>query len=326
MKSRTVTALTTILCSSVLLSGCAAPAESPAAAEAESPLSTFFASAYGGDLSLEDQEKKFGEEERQREELVAECMTDEGFEYTPNLQNASVSMSSADGEWDPESREWVSQYGYGMINYPGRDDMPSDGEDEYVDANADYVASLSESERIAFDEALHGIAPDPEDMPADGESMEWDWTTAGCYGWAQNEQGGEDPTSSEEHKPLMNAMNTFYETMMTSPDLADVDAEWSTCMTNAGQTGFAMQMDAQNSISEQVNALYENAGEVGLDEAAMAEIGEKEIDLALIDLDCREEVDYKAKQQDVQYKLEQQFVDDHKSELEALKADLEQGS
>jgi hypothetical protein len=326
MKTRIITGLTATLCSATLLSGCSAPAESPAASEAESPLSTFFASAYGGDLSPKDQEKKFAEEERQREELVAECMTDEGFEYTPNLQNASVSMSAADGEWDPESREWVSQYGYGMINYPGKDDMPSDGEGEYVDANADYVASLSESEQLAFSEALHGAAPDPEDMPAEGEPMEGDWTTAGCYGWAQNEQGGEDPTSSEEHKPLMDAMNTFYETVMTSPELADVDADWSACMADAGQPGFAAQMDAQNSINEQMNALYEKAGEAGLDETAMMEIGEKEIDLALVDLDCREEVDYKAKQQDVQHKLEQQFVDDHKAELEALKADLEQGS
>ncbi|WP_394253589.1 hypothetical protein [Arthrobacter pityocampae] len=326
LSPRIITALTTTMCASVLLVGCASSAETPAAAEEESPLSEFFSSAYGGDLSPEEQEKKFAEDEREREDLVAQCMTEEGFEYTPNLQPTSTSMMAGGEEWDPESREWVSQYGYGMINYPGRDDMPSGDEGEYVDANADYLESLSESEQTAFNEALHGAPMDPEEMPEEGESMEWDWTTAGCYGWAENERGVEDPSASEEHKPLMDAMTAFYEDMGSSPELTDLDAAWSSCMADAGQPGFSAQMDAQNSINEKSNALYEEAGETGPDEAAMAELGEEEIELALADLDCREKTDYQEKRLDVQNKQEQQFVDDHKAELEAFRADLEQGS
>ncbi|WP_422391037.1 hypothetical protein [Arthrobacter sp. N1] len=339
LSSRAITALTTTMCASALLAGCASPEEAPAA-EKESPLSAFFASAYGGDLSQEEQEKKFAEDEREREELVAQCMSEEGFEYSPNLQSASMSMPVSGDEWDPDSREWVAQYGYGIINYPGRDDMESGGEGEYVDANADYVASLSESEQQAFNEALHGPMPDPEDMPAEGEPMEWDWTTAGCYGWAENERGtAEDPSTSDEHKPLMDAMNTFYETMMTSPELTGIDAEWSSCMADAGHPGFSAQMDAQTSINEEMNKLYESTGEIGTtddtamtggmgmpNQAEMDALGEKEIELALVDLDCREETDYRQKQQEVQFAQEQQFVDDHKTELEAFRADLEQGS
>jgi hypothetical protein len=331
--SRVITLLTTTMCASLLLTGCASPEEVPAA-EKESPLSAFFSAAYGGGLSQEEQEKKFAEDEREREELVAQCMTEEGFEYSPNVQSGSMSMSVGGDEWDPDSREWVAQYGYGMINFPGRDEMQSGGEGEYVDANADYVASLSESEQQAFNEALHGPMPDPEDMPADGEPMEWDWTTAGCYGWAETERGtAEDPMATDEHKPLMDAMNTFYETMMSSPELSDIEAAWSACMAEAGRPGFSAQSDAQTSINEEMNAFYENSGamaapdETGMpDEAEMEALGEKEIELALVDLDCREETDYRQKQQDVQFKQEQQFVDDHQAELEAFRADLEQGS
>ena len=42
-------------------------------------------------------------------------------------------------------------------------------EEEQVDPNADYVASLSESEQMAFYEALHGPMPDEDEMSEGGE-------------------------------------------------------------------------------------------------------------------------------------------------------------
>ncbi|RJT96637.1 hypothetical protein D6T65_16030 [Arthrobacter frigidicola] len=253
-------------------------------------------------------------------------MAEEGFEYAPNLPSASMSMPVGGDEWNPDSREWVSQYGYGMINFPGRDDSAPGDETGYEDPNADYVTSLSTSEQQAFNEALNGPILDEEDMPGDGEPMEWDWTTAGCYGWAEHERGAIDPTTSDEHKPLMDAVNAFYENTANSAELSEIDAAWSSCMADAGQPGFSTQVDAQVSINEEMNALHENADETGPDEAGMDALAEKEIELALVDLDCRKKTDYRQKQQDVQFEQEQQFVDDHKTELEALRADLEQGS
>ena len=335
-------ALLAALCFSIVLGGCASSGEAEEPAAKDSPLTEFMSSAFGGDLSPEEQEKKYAESDRQREELVAQCMTEEGFEYTPNVQNVSFSMGSAD-EWNPDSREWVSQYGYGMINYPGQEDMESGSETEYVDVNADYVASLPESEQTAFYEALNGPFLDADEMPADGEMMEWDWTTAGCYGWASHEIDGDDAGTAEEHQPLMDSMNTLYEDMMSSPELTEADAEWSTCMADAGHPGFSVQLDAQNSISDKMNSIYESTsaayedgstgtsataapGSSGMDETALAELGEEEIELALADLDCREKTNYRDAMESVQFDLEQQFIDDHKAELEAFRADLEQGN
>jgi hypothetical protein len=314
-----------ILTASLAVSACSAPSPKAAPVE-ESPLSRFFEDAHGGALSPEEQEKKFAEDERQREELIAQCMTKEGFEYTPNIQNASSDTAAEGGEWDPDSREWVAQYGYGIINYPGRDE--ADSGEQVVDANADYIASLSESEQAAFDEALYGPVPDEGQAPVEDEAAEWDWTAAGCLGWAEHEreQSGELPAMPEAHEPLMIAVNEFYETMTSSPEVAEIDAEWALCMTDEGQPGFSAQSDAQTSINDESIALYEKAGETGPDEAALAALGDKEIELALVDLDCRDETDYRSKVQEVQNKQEQQFIDDHRTELEAFKADLEQAS
>lgn len=313
------------VCAAFLLGGCA-QSDDPEPAAKESPLTEFMSSVYGGDVSQEDQEKEYTERERKREDLVAQCMSEEGFEYTPNVQEVSFSMATVQ-DFNPDSREWVAQYGYGMINYPGREGEQTTEATEYVDLNADYVTSLSESEQTAFYEALHGPMPDEADISAEGEAMEWDWSTAGCYGWSEHEISGADPSSSDEHQPVMEAMNTLYEDMMASPELAAVSAEWAACMADAGHPGFSVQTDAQNSISDKMSGLYGDPDAAApVDDAAMKAVGEEEIELALVDLDCREETGYRDTMESVQFKLEQQFIDDHKAELEAFRADLEQGS
>ncbi len=102
-------------------------------------------------------------------------------------------------------------------------------------------------------------------------------------------------------------------------------------MDAAGHPGFTAQFDAQNSIYEAQSALYEatpvddeGTGSGEPDQAAMDDLGEQEITLALADLDCREETDYRQRAEDIQFAVEEQFVADHRSELEALRAAAEQ--
>jgi len=338
--SRRSAALPAFIAAALLLAGCSGSDDKPGAAEQEkdSPLTEYMNAVYGGDLSEEEQQQQFTEQLEEQEQLVAACMQDQGFEYTPDT--SSSSFSTSDGtEWEPDDREWVSQYGYGAINYPSSEEPASPS--EYVDPNGDYVATLSESEQTAFYEALYGPTPTEEEMSAD-VSYEYDWTTAGCQGAAQHEVAGEDLSQSEEFKPLFDAMNRLYEDMASSPEMAEVDAEWSACMEAAGHGGFATQADAQMSIYDAQNALYEDlstsegsstsedgstsedtamAGEP--DQAELDALGEQEVELALADLDCREETDYRDRAADITREIEQQFVDDHKTELDALKAAAE---
>jgi hypothetical protein len=322
--------LSAVAAVALLLSGCggseAEAGATPDAAEQTSPLSEYLDAVYGGDLSPEEQERKFAEEQEQTEELVAQCMQEQGFEYTPATASSTF-MSSSDVEYEPDERDWVAQYGYGAINSPYNEEpMP---EEEYVDPNADYVASLSESEQMAFNEALHGPMPDEDEIAEDG-SYEYDWTTAGCYGAAQHEVAGEDLSQSEEFSSLFEAIDALYADTASWPGMAELDGEWATCMEAAGHGGYATQLDAQNSFYEELNEIYENVGvsEDGTptgepDQAALDALAEREVELALADLDCREEVDYRDRSTEINREVEQQFVDDHKAELDALVAAAE---
>ena len=237
--------------------------------------------------------------------------------------------SSDDTEWKPDDREWVAQYGYGAVNSPFSEEPPP--EEEYLDPNADYVASLSESEQTAFYEALYGPMPDEDEM-AEGGEVEYDWAQAGCQGAAQHEVAGEDLSQSEEFKPLFDAINELYVDMASWPGMAELDAEWATCMEDAGHGGHANPMEAQNSMYEEMNKLWEDldmsadpsAAPVEPDQAAMDEIAEREVELALADLDCREEIDYRDRHAEITREVEQQFIDDHKAELDAMVASVEQ--
>jgi hypothetical protein len=288
----------------------------------DSPLSTYLNAQAG--MSEEEMNEHFTEQQQRVEELVAECMAEEGFEYVPVDQSQNGGVVFSDDEWDPESREWVEEYGYGAVNFPGRDDQP-DPDEQWVDPNQEYVQSLSESEMLAYYETLHGPQPTEEELNDDG-SYEYNWETAGCYGRAQHEVSGGDPYSSDEFKPIMEAINEFYMDLQSSPALSDLNAAWSSCMADAGFSGFATQVDAQNSVYDELNAHYENMTEYIEDDPALVEIQEREIELALADLACREETDYRQESLRVQFELEEQFVQEHQSELEALKAALQQAA
>lgn len=305
----------------VLLSGCSGPVES---AQEETPLTPYMNAVYGGDLSEEEQQARFDEQNTQREELTATCMTEEGFEYIPNTASSSLSFSSGE-EWKPDDRDWVAQYGYGMIDYPGRDE-PVDPEQVTEDPNADYVQSLSESEQTAYWEALYGASPSEEELAEDG-SYEYDWTKGGCSGMAQHEVQDADPLATEEFAALSESLNDFWNTMQDGPGFAELNSAWAACMDEAGQPGFTEQVEAQQSINDEYNAMWENVTEgpgPTPDSPEMVELGEKEIALALIDLDCREDVDFRDGSQAAQFAAEEKFVADHKTELEALKAAAEQ--
>ena len=326
-RRRTAAALSALTALTLALTACGGSEDEPAAEEEKtSPLTEYMNAVYGGDLSPEEQERKFAEDQEKSEELVAQCMQEQGFEYSPDTQSSSFATSDGT-EWEPDERDWVSEYGYGAVHTP-YDEQPAT-EEEYVDPNGDYVASLSESEQAAFYEALYGVQPTEEEIGEDGE-YEYDWSTAGCQGAAQHEVSGEDLSESEEFKPLFDAMNEFWEGMSSWPGMAELDAEWAACMDTAGHGGFATQTDAQNSIYDELNKIYEavpvDAEGVGgePDQAARDALGKREVELALADLDCREETDYRDRYDDVSREAEQQFVDDHKSELEAMKAAAEQ--
>lgn len=297
----------------------------------DSPLSTYMTALYG-----DFDQEKLDAQQAEVEELVAACMKEEGFEYIPNTQNSGgVVMSSEDMD-DRETEEWVASNGYGMIQSAEQMAEQQAQSEEFVDPNAEYTASLSTSEQAAFYETLYGPGPSEEEMEAmeagDG-SYEYNWETAGCQGVAQNEvQGGAmDAYNDPKFAGLFEKMNELYTKTLEQPAVKELDAKWADCMADAGYTEFTSKNEAMMSISDAQNAFYENqeVDEAGMpiapDEAAMEELRQKEIDLALADFRCSEKLDYTQTTLEAQFALEKQFVEDNKSELDALLAEYATG-
>jgi hypothetical protein len=302
---------------SLTLAGCSAEKADAKLDPAESPLSKYMSAAYGdydADAGLAQQ--------KDQEKLIATCMADEGFDYTP-VDTSQYSGMMTDGGEEYGTEKWVAENGYGMSQSPEQVLEQQEQSQEFVDPNQDYVMNLSEGERSAYYEVLYGVQPTEEEMNEDG-SFEYNWETSGCQGAASHEVNGNAP-SQEEHAELFEAMSTMYETVQSSPELVKLDAEWAMCMADAGQGSFTTKTDAQESISTAMNAIYEDSSETGPDEKALADLREKEIALAMADFTCAEEIDYTDESMKVQFDLEEQFITDHKSELDALIADYEQG-
>src|SRR5690625_3916182 len=247
MRVRQIFAVSSVV---VLLSACSDDAPQDLTWE-DSPLAEAL-DGLGGMGSENAEELERQEEERQRrvEDLVAACMAEQGFDYTPALRSGSVSVSFEDDDWGNE--EWTAQYGYGVTTDPWADEMPI--EDEWTDPNEDYVMSMSESEQEAYYAALHGepIEIDEEDWEA--EPQEYNWEDAGCYGAAQHEVYEEEGTAywdDPAFAEFFEAANTLYEDAMRDPRVAEVNAEWAECMADADFGGMTTPDEAMNAIYEE---------------------------------------------------------------------------
>ncbi len=308
----------------------------------DSPLSRYLSEVFSGGLSPdatpEEQQQFWAEQQRKIEELVAKCMTAEGFEYVPNNPTVDTPIpAEEENMWRPDERDWVEKYGYGAVNNPwqeqnGGEPMPMPEPSMAPDPNGEYVESLTEAEQQAYYEALYGKPVEPQ--PGEEEDYEYNWENGGCYGRAQHEVSGDNPWDMKENKPIMEAIQKFYETMSSNPEFAKLDADWSACMAEAGFDGFKVQQDAADSIYELINKYWEGVPQTDgeqdptlgtMKDPEFAKIAEQEIPLALADLGCREKTDYRQQQLKIQFAAEEQFIADHKEELDAMKARAEQG-
>lgn len=346
--TRTALLPTLALASVVALAGCTQNGGTQTLSYEDSPLSAYLSAAWGSgsDMSIEEQQKQLDEQTREIEELTATCMKEAGFEYTPDVNNGGT-ITGDDGLWQPDSREWVAQYGFGVFNNPYADQQIGDGE-EYVNPNQDYVSSLSESEQSAFYSTLSGESPTEEQ--ANDPDFDWSALDRGCQGEA-NDQVSNSSRQQElyaEYEPLLQRVNDLYSTMQSSAEMKDLDGAWATCMSDAGQSGYTRQSEPSEKLYEAQNAFYEEQNTASenfdFENATSAEIeafyaetdptstpewkqqAEDEIEIALADFDCRTKTDYANKSLRLQFDAEEKFIADNKSELDAFKAAAEQAN
>ncbi|QAY64517.1 hypothetical protein ET495_16325 [Xylanimonas allomyrinae] len=279
----------------------------------ESPLSAYFSDLFG-----EQDLAKANAKQLQAEEAVARCMAEEGFEYTPVDYSAlSETLEESTPEDDTRSREWAEKNGYGYsIAIDGEE---PEGLAEFTDPNSDYINSLTESEQIAYYEALYGPSSEAEfETPPLSEQ--------GCYGAAQSEvhgDGSEAFYESEEVDAFNEAITALEEEISGDPRQAKIDAAWASCMADAGMDGYASPDEASEDFANRTNAFWETLDweALGPDEQPEPDpdLQKAERATAVADFDCKEKVGYQAAHDKIRFAKESEFIKTHQAELEALK-------
>jgi len=270
-------------------------------------------------------------ESREQQESIAACMSELGFNYTPVPMTVTVQVADPTTGPQQGTLEWAQQWGFGISTDPwseGAGGGTSWGwSPAGEDPNQALVDAMSDAEREAWNEALWGT-------PQEGE---WDPMQAGCQGQAQAAQWETIQTPSQ-FEALEAEMNRVWEQTSNDPRMATLNAAWASCLTDAGYPGFT----ATGTIWEQLWPQWDQIQGWELnnevwgawdweanpdgppeemlhtpDPADIAEFREREIALAVADQTCRQQVNFEQVSQDISHDIQQQFVNQHRAELEA---------
>lgn len=238
------------------------------------------------------------EDERQRqlamEELIAQCMADQGFEYRPVPPEERIAGTFAEAYALPPA-EFARQYGYGVTTLSA-----ATGGAQPVDPNQEIRDRLSPQRLQEYEQALWGTGDDH-----------------GCQQRASTEVYG-DPSELDEDfaqfQELLDAIGALYRQIEADPRLRAAATRWGECLADAGYPGFSDPNDARQSVFDRLSAV-QGAGQPAPSEAELAAIRDYELALAPVDLACQSDhVD--GTRQEVTVELEQEFIDAHRAELE----------
>lgn len=312
---RSLLALSAAAVTVLVLTGCGGFAGPDRSSDDDPPLSSYLEAFSDTGGSDDDQRARLAAQQTEREHRVAECMAHQGFEYTPDTQDVAAASAP---ETLPDDRDWVGRYGYGVVDAPGRD-TPVDPDEQWVDPQAAYVATLAPERQQAFIDALYGSVAEA----GAGEGA----AEGGCLATAAREVAADDPLRGEQFAPLLEELNTLWASEPDWAGMPELNEEWAACMTEAGHTGHRLQSEAEQSIHAAWDSLWDAADPEALFDAedpAVTALKEREVALALADLDCREQTDYRARAATAQREAEEAFVAEHRNDLEAAKTAVEQ--
>jgi len=326
MRRRALLAVAAASCALVLAAtvACSRAAERPDdAAEADSPLDGYLNEIFGGtDPDTADAEAI------RSEELLAECMAEQGFEYYPVVSVAGTSPLEHEVGWG--SLEFAEQFGYGYTTEPwgpGGGNLweqmrPKEG--GAGDRNDAYFASLSLEAQHEYQFALGGVLS--VSPPADGEEI--DWHDAGCLG----RQALVAEAAETQFAEVQDALGQALTGTEQDPRVLDAVVSWASCMAGAGYPNLSAVADAENLVvqtvfggfmTEAAARVEPGPGETLLDAIKtsapdeLAAVQAQEIAVAVADATCRERVDYERIHQAVKVEYEQEFVDADREDLEA---------
>jgi hypothetical protein len=238
-----------------------------------------------------------------QQDMIAACMQEKGFEYSPFLGLWGFSASFEGDEWNIElgTRAFAEEYGFGIsITHPssllqhGRD---SDGELP-ENPNTALWEEMTEKEYSAWREAQLTCRIDA-------------W-----YSTLLIETPYEFASLQEE------VANFRQITLANDAEVVALDFLWRDCMTIAGFSEFRNREEALLNFRDELDEtifrqaqLYEDYGI--FDYQPILTLRQRERETAVADWDCRAALEFDKRRQQIELQLQQQFVDRFGIELEA---------
>lgn len=221
--------------------GGSSPAEGDDASEETEEESTSVAAFFGFDPNDPDAAAANSARLSMRQqELVATCMTNQGFEYVP----AVVPIDGQDFVFDEE--EYARERGFGISTSTWLTDGGStsaDGvtvefgsaPDQWEDPNQAIVEALSESEREAYNNTLYGEISELEfssDLSdSESEPTDEDLWGGGCMGEAAKEVYG---MADEAFRELESLFDELQQRVESDPRVVEASEGWTACMADRG--------------------------------------------------------------------------------------------
>jgi len=285
---------------------------------------------------------------RQTEEYIAACMAEQGFVYIPEL-SGTVTASIVEGPMRG-TREFAEHYGFGISadsgTVPGHVSM---GWNATRWLNSEAQVGWSSAQLEAWMDALIGV--ELAEFDPDMSVAAW-LETGGCSARATLAFSPEYQTM-DEFAALSAEMDRFPDSLVVYPPMMALNAEWTACLARAGYPGWLHREQLQWAMWDEwliVNGWLDTAarfaahqellqewdweaapdgppgwtaGDDGEGEWDIVGLGgrsgfiEREFDIALADMDCREALDFDARALAINHQLQQEFVDRNRDELEA---------
>ena len=112
-------------------------------------------------------------------------------------------------------------------------------------------------------------------------------------------------------------MSEVHQDSQSDERTTEAYTEWAECMAEEGYD-FANPQEAQQSIFDLTSGIPYDEKTGAQDEAALAEIREQEIATAVADRTCQDSTGAARTALEAQFAIEQEFIDAHKDELDAM--------
>lgn len=187
-----------------------------------------------------------GAEQQQIEEAIAACMANEGWDYIP-VQYPDVDITGLLETSEEDARERLEREGLGIsynLLYPDAGSTSiNDPYADWVNPNDAYVATLSEDEKVAYEESLYGTAEEQ----AASTVTEWEFdpytggesglarATSGCSGESYDAVASADAAPPSEYWDQMKLHYFDIQSRIEAdPRTIPLSERWAACMRDQG--------------------------------------------------------------------------------------------